>query len=141
MGHMIFDIVVLVLLIPLSAVVLGIGSGIVQLVLKSSERRMELRLKAQKGQSSDVVKQIEALRAELAGSPPAFILTAGFDPLCDEGIAYAHALDATGVQSCHVHMPGQIHGFITMGGMIPAAGTALDMAACLLRQAWMPKRA
>ena len=66
MGHMIFDIVVLVLLIPLSAVVLGIGSGIVQLVLKSSERRMELRLKAQKGQSSDVAKQIEALRAELA---------------------------------------------------------------------------
>ncbi len=66
MGQMVFDIVVLILLIPLSAIVLGIGSGIVQLVLKSSERRMELRLKAQKGQSSDVVKQIEALRAEIA---------------------------------------------------------------------------
>ena len=66
MGQMIFDIVVLVLLIPLSAVVLGIGSGIVQLVLKSSERRMELRLKLQKGQNSDVGKQLEALRAEIA---------------------------------------------------------------------------
>ncbi len=66
MGQMIFDIIVLVLLIPLSAIVLGIGSGIVQLVLKSSERRMELRLKAQKGQSSDVGKQLEALRAEIA---------------------------------------------------------------------------
>ena len=64
--HLVFDIVVLVLLIPLSAIVLGIGSGIVQLVLKSSERRMELRLKAQKGQNADIVKQIEALRAEIA---------------------------------------------------------------------------
>lgn len=63
---MIFDIVVLVLMIPLSAIVLGIGSGIVQLVLKSSERRLELRLKLQKGQGGDVVKQIEALRAEIA---------------------------------------------------------------------------
>lgn len=64
--QMVFDIIVLVLLIPLSAIVLGIGSGIVQLVLKSSERRMELRLKAQKGQNGDLVKQIEALRAEIA---------------------------------------------------------------------------
>lgn len=63
---MVFDIIVLVLLIPLSAIVLGIGSGIVQLVLKSSERRMELRLKAQKGQSGDIVRQLEALRAEIA---------------------------------------------------------------------------
>lgn len=63
---MIFDIVVLVLMIPLSAIVLGIGSGIVQIVLKSSERRMELRLKAQKGQSGDVTRQLEALRAEIA---------------------------------------------------------------------------
>jgi TolA-binding protein len=66
MGQMIFDIIVLVLLIPLSAIVLGIGSGIVQLVLKSSERRMELRLKAQKAQSGDAGKQIELLRAEIA---------------------------------------------------------------------------
>ena len=66
MGQMVFDIVVLVLMIPLSAIVLGIGSGIVQLVLKSSERRMELRLKLQKGQSGDVTKQLEALRAEIA---------------------------------------------------------------------------
>ena len=66
MGQMVFDIIVLVLLIPLSAIVLGIGSGIVQLLLKSSERRMELRLKAQKGGSSDVSKQIAVLRAEVA---------------------------------------------------------------------------
>ncbi len=66
MEHMVFDVIVLVLLIPLSAVVLGIGSGIVQLLLKSSERRMELRLKAQQGQSGDLMQQIKALRAEIA---------------------------------------------------------------------------
>lgn len=66
MGQMIFDIVVLVLLIPLSAIVLGIGSGIVQLILKSSERRMELRLKAPNGAGGEVVKQLAALRAEIA---------------------------------------------------------------------------
>ena len=60
------DIFVLALMIPLSAIVLGIGSGIVQSILRSQERRMELRLKLQKGQSGDVVKQIEALRAEIA---------------------------------------------------------------------------
>ena len=60
------DIFVLTLMIPLSAIVLGIGSSIVQSILKSQERRMELRLKAQKGQNGEVVKQLEALRAEIA---------------------------------------------------------------------------
>ncbi|MGI4789373.1 MAG: hypothetical protein ACRYFS_11060 [Janthinobacterium lividum] len=53
-------------MIPISAIVLGIGSGIVQSVLKSQERRMELRLKAQTGQNEDTVRQLEALRAEIA---------------------------------------------------------------------------
>ncbi len=65
-GQMVFDIIVLVLMIPLSAIVLGIGSGIVQSILKSQERRLELRLKLQKGQGGDVARQIEALRAEIA---------------------------------------------------------------------------
>ena len=56
----------LALMIPISAIVLGIGSSIVQSVLKSQERRLELRLKLQKGQGSDSVKQIEALKAEIA---------------------------------------------------------------------------
>lgn len=56
----------LVLMIPLSAIVLGISSGIIQSILKSQERRMELRLKAQKGQNGDVSRQLEAMRAEIA---------------------------------------------------------------------------
>ena len=60
------DPLTLGLMIPISAIVLGVGSGIVQSILKSQERRLELRLKAQKGQNGDVSKQIDALRAEIA---------------------------------------------------------------------------
>jgi len=60
------DPLTLGLMIPISAIVLGIGSGIVQSILKSQERRLTLRLKAEKGQNSDIAKQLEALRAEIA---------------------------------------------------------------------------
>ncbi len=60
------DIAALAIAVPLSAIVLGIGSGIVQSILKSQERRIELRLKAQKGQNGETIKQLEALRTEIA---------------------------------------------------------------------------
>ena len=60
------DVFALAIAVPLSAIVLGIGSSIVQSVLKSSERRLEMRLKLQKGQSGDVGKQLAALKAEIA---------------------------------------------------------------------------
>lgn len=56
----------LVFLVPITAIVLGIGSGIVQSILKSQERRLELRLQAQQGQNEDVTRQLAALRAEIA---------------------------------------------------------------------------
>ncbi len=74
--------------------------------------------------------------APLAGAAPAFVLTAGYDPLRDEGIAYAAALDAAGVLTTHVHMPNQVHGFLTMDRLIRASGAALAMAAAALRHAW-----
>jgi acetyl esterase len=76
------------------------------------------------------------LRAPLAGAAPAFVLTAGYDPLCAEGIAYAERLDAAGVAVSHFHMPTQVHGFVTMGRIIRAADTALEIAAATLRHAW-----
>ena len=80
--------------------------------------------------------RISPLRADLTGLAPAFVLTAGYDPLCDEGSAYAAALDAAQVQTVHLHMPTQVHGFVTMNRVIPAADTALEVVAAMLRQGW-----
>ena len=63
--------------------------------------------------------------ASLAGLPPAYVLTAGHDPLCDEGEAYAARLEASGVAVTRRVFPGQIHGFLTMGRMIGAADIAI----------------
>jgi acetyl esterase/lipase len=54
------------------------------------------------------------LRANLAGLPPAVIVTAGHDPLRDEGNAYADALEAAGVVTMRCRFDGGIHGFMTM---------------------------
>jgi len=61
------DAGILALMIPISAIVLGVGGGIVQSILKSQERRLEMRLQAQQGQNEDVTRQLDALRAEIAG--------------------------------------------------------------------------
>ncbi len=69
---------------------------------------------------------------DLAGLPPAYVLTAGADPLRDEGDEYAARLRDAGVAIKHVIHPGQFHGFITMGKLLPKAGIALaDIGAWL----------
>jgi acetyl esterase/lipase len=70
---------------------------------------------------------------DLAGLPPAFVLTTGFDPLCDEGIAYAGRLREQGVAVRHRHVPDQIHGFLLMGKIIGAARSELDRAGAAVR--------
>lgn len=69
----------------------------------------------------------------LAGLPPTLLITAGVDPLCGEGCAFAARLVAEGVAATHAHFPGQIHGFVNMGAKITAADTANDMIALHLR--------
>jgi acetyl esterase len=53
--------------------------------------------------------------------PPAYIITAGFDPLLDEGKAYAERLAQAGVPVTYECFEGQIHGFLPMAGAIAAA--------------------
>jgi acetyl esterase len=79
------------------------------------------------------------LRAEsLAGLPPALVLTAGFDPLRDEGVAYAQRLSETGVRASLVSFERQIHGFILMGRVIDEANEAVALCADALRRALQP---
>jgi acetyl esterase len=70
-----------------------------------------------------------------AGLPPAFVLTAGYDPLRDEGLLYAEALSKAGVACQYVCFERQIHGFITMGRVMSEANTAVSLCAQVLRQA------
>jgi acetyl esterase len=60
------------------------------------------------------------------GVPPAIIVTCGFDPLRDEGAAYADRLRAAGVQVLFREEPGLIHGFAFMGAFVPEARHAMD---------------
>jgi acetyl esterase/lipase len=64
--------------------------------------------------------------ADLAGLPPAVIVTAEFDPLRDEGEAYGKALEAAGVTASVHRYDGMIHGFFDMGTISPAAQAAID---------------
>jgi acetyl esterase len=58
---------------------------------------------------------------DLKGLPPAFLMTAGADPLHDEGVEYKDRLKAAGVEVTYSDYPGQFHGFWTMGKLIPEA--------------------
>jgi acetyl esterase len=73
------------------------------------------------------------LASDLSKLPPALVMTAGFDPLRDEGRAYADALSTAGNQVQYVCFERQIHGFIIMGGIIDEANTAVAMCADYLR--------
>ena len=80
--------------------------------------------------------RVSPLRApSLAGLPPALIVTAGFDPLRDEGEAYGRALRAAGVRVDYICYGGMIHGFVPMGRLIDAGNRAVAHIAASLRDA------
>ena len=73
---------------------------------------------------------------DFATLPKTYVLTGGFDPLCDDGIAYAEKLSAAAVPFTHRHFPGQIHAFVSLTGIIPQGTIALKEIADWLRQSW-----
>ena len=75
------------------------------------------------------------LHIDLTKLPPALVLTAGYDPLRDEGAAYAERLTAAGNRATYVCFERQIHGFITMGKVLDEANAAVALCAVELKRA------
>lgn len=74
------------------------------------------------------------LFAEVAGAPPAAVFTAGFDPLRDEGEAYARKLEAAGVPVSYTCHGGLFHGHINACGGVSNARPALSEMTAALRR-------
>ncbi|MFJ6938770.1 alpha/beta hydrolase [Streptomyces sp. NPDC101132] len=66
------------------------------------------------------------LVAGTEGLPPAHVVTAGCDPLRDDGAAYVRALRAAGTPATEDAYPGMFHGFLALAGVLPEARAALD---------------
>jgi|TARA_Y100000296_G_scaffold80411_1_gene105840 acetyl esterase len=82
-------------------------------------------------------RRASPLRAEtLAGVAPAYVITAGLDPLRDEGIAYVARLRSEGVPVTHRHHDGQIHGFFSMFPQILQARIAFEEVCAVMRFAF-----
>jgi acetyl esterase len=76
------------------------------------------------------------LREDLRGLPSALVLTAGYDPLRDEGLMYAQRLTQAGNRATCICFERQIHGFILMGKVIDEANDAVAICAASLAQAF-----
>jgi acetyl esterase len=72
---------------------------------------------------------------DLSSLPPAMVITAGFDPLRDEGAAYARRLLASGVEVEYVCSKGAVHGLLHMTGAVDESARIMELAATRLRRA------
>jgi acetyl esterase len=74
-------------------------------------------------------------KADVSRTPPALVVTAGYDPLKDEGRDYAGRLNAAGVKAEHVEYPDMVHDFYLMGDVTPAVEAAARETAGKLKAA------
>lgn len=76
--------------------------------------------------------ELSPLRGDLAGLAPTVVVTAGLDPLRDQGTDYAGACAAAGVDTVLVHQAGTVHGFLGFQAALPRSRGALDEVAALI---------
>ncbi len=74
--------------------------------------------------------------ASLAGTAPATVVVAAYDPLADESLAYAKRLEQDGVLVNTAYFSGMIHGFVSMGKVLRQAENAIQAVELGLRQSW-----
>ena len=86
------------------------------------------------GNEDKADKRLSPLHQDPTGVAPAYVVTAGFDPLLDEGKAYADKMSAAGVPVEYVCEDGLIHGFANMVGIGSSAPRAVRRAAAALQR-------
>ncbi|MGY4339324.1 acetyl esterase/lipase [Bradyrhizobium sp. LM2.9] len=85
--------------------------------------------------------RVSPLRGKVAGLPPAFVVTCEFDPLRDEGIAYAEAMAAAGVPVEQLRARGHFHSsFAMVDVVITGVSGRVQMAEALRRFAGLPPK-
>ena len=76
------------------------------------------------------------LARSLAGLPPAYVITAGYDPLVDEGREYAERMAKAGVEVAYREYADMVHGFILFGGVVDTANAAVAECCEKLLACW-----
>jgi acetyl esterase len=89
----------------------------------------------QAGGHPDIARVMLSRAKDLAGLPPALVVTAGYDPLKDEGRDYADRLKAAGVAARHVEYSDMVHDFYVLGDVSPAITEAAQETAAALKAA------
>jgi len=111
-------------------------------ILTASMMRWFVDLYVGDGDRTDPrVSPLHAAEESLRQSCRAHVVVAGYDPLCDEGEAYARRLADAGVPVTIARYDGQMHGFLTMGAFLPTGVQAMHEAIDHLRRALGSPRA
>ncbi|WP_274308328.1 alpha/beta hydrolase [Solibacillus daqui] len=76
------------------------------------------------------------LTEDLSNLPSALVITAGYDPLCDEGLAYANRLQEAGIQVEFTCYEGMIHGFFWMAGIMEKGKHAIEQVSRYLQESF-----